>query len=150
MYSNRLKQLRERQGVTQKELANIIKVQRPVYTQYENEYTTIPCLHLNTICNYFDVSIDYIFEITDNKQYKKGKKESDKILSGQRLKEFRKDNKLTQEKLAKLLNTTHSVISDYERGRFLISTSFLYTICKKYNISADYLLGKIDKPKYLK
>ena len=36
-----------------------------------------------------------------------------------------------------------------EKGKYLISIPFLYTICKKYNISADYLLGKIDNPKYL-
>ena len=48
-----------------------------------------------------------------------------------------------------ILNTVHPVISNYESGKFLIATPFLYTICKKYNISADYLLGKIDNPKYL-
>ena len=73
-----------------------------------------------------------------------------KYKMGERLKEFRKNNKLTQSKLAVILNTTQSVIADYERGRYLIATPFLYTICKKYNISADYLLGKIDNPKYLK
>ena len=43
-----------------------------------------------------------------------------------------------------------SMSDPYEKGKTLILTSFLYTICKKYNISADYLLGKIDEPKYLK
>ena len=71
------------------------------------------------------------------------------IKAGQRLKEFRKDNKITQLKLAQILNTNQSVIANYERGRTVIATPFLYSICKKYNISADYLLGKIDSPKYL-
>lgn len=57
---------------------------------------------------------------------------------------------LSQIKLANILNTTHSMISDYENTKKLIATPFLYTICKKYNISADYLLGKIDTLKYLK
>ena len=65
-------------------------------------------------------------------------------LMGKRLKEFRKNNKITQEKLALILNTTQSVIAGYESGRYLIATPFLYMICKKYNISADYLLGRID------
>ena len=67
---------------------------------------------------------------------------------GTRLKEFRKENKITQDKLASILNTNQSVIANYERGRTIIATPFLYTICKKYNISADYLLGKINTPKY--
>ena len=67
---------------------------------------------------------------------------------GQNLKEFCKENKLTQEKLTEFLNIGKGTIADYERGRYLIATPFLYQICKKYNISADYLLGKIDNPKY--
>ena len=43
-----------------------------------------------------------------------------------------------------------SALANYERGRNVIATSFLYTICTRYNISADYLLGKINNPKYLK
>ncbi len=67
-----------------------------------------------------------------------------------RLKEFRKENKLTQVKLAEILNIANGTIAEYERGTNIIATPFLYTICKNYNISADYLLGKIDEPKYLK
>lgn len=148
MYGEKLRNIRERIGITQKEIANILNVQRPAYTQYENEYTTIPLIHLNTICNYIDVSIDYIFNFTEVIKYDNYLQDINKDNAGLRLKEFRKENKITQEKLARLLNTTHSVIADYERGRFLISTSFLYTISKKYHISADYLLGKIDEPKY--
>ena len=59
---------------------------------------------------------------------------------------FRKSQKLTQVKLASILNTVQPVIANYEKGKNLIATPFLYTICKKYNISADYLLGKIDEP----
>ena len=61
-----------------------------------------------------------------------------------RLKELRKEFKLTQDKLAKLLETTQSVVCGFEKGRNLIATPFLYTICHKYHVSADYLLGRID------
>lgn len=49
--------------------------------------------------------------------------------------------------LAKLLNTTHSTISAYESGKTTILTAFAYEICKKYNISMDYLIGRINKRK---
>ena len=58
--------------------------------------------------------------------------------------------KLTQSKLADNLGCSYGTIAGYERGRYLIATPFLYQICKTYRISADYLLGKIDNPKYLK
>ena len=63
---------------------------------------------------------------------------------------IRNKNMLTQSKLAEILNTNQSVIANYERGRTPVVPPFLYAICKKYNISADYLLGKSDSPKYLK
>ncbi len=144
MYDNRLRQIRERIGIPQKEVAKYLGLQNTTYCDYENGKQTIPLKHLIKACDYFNVSLDYIFEFTDNKKYQKMKKEYEPILVGKRLKEFRKTNKLTQVKLAEILNTTHSVIADYERGRYLISTSFLYTICKKYNISADYILGRIN------
>ena len=41
------------------------------------------------------------------------------------------------------------MLAKYEKGKYIIATTYLYQICKRYNISADYLLGKIDSPKYL-
>ena len=149
-YTKRLKLIRENKNLTQKDIANILEITRGLYAQYEIADKIIPISHLNTISNYFNISIDYLLDLNSKQKYPKSKKEIDIEKFSIRLKEFRKENKLTQEKLAKNLNTSHSVISSYESGKTLILTSFLYTICKKYNISADYLLGKIDEPKYLK
>ena len=142
--------LRERAGLTQLEMGNLWNIDRSQYGKYENEYVTIPIKHLNTLCNYFCVSIDYIFGFTTSKQYPDMKIEIDKNKSASKLKEFRKEHKLTQSKLATFLNTTFSNISAYERGIHVLCTNYVYAICKKYHISADYLLGKIDEPKYLK
>ena len=150
MYKERLKGLRERMGKNQIDIANLLKIDRSQYGKYENEYTTIPIKHLNTLCNYFNISLDYIFSLTDNKQYNNSKNDINLLESGKRLKEFRKENKITQTKLANFLTTSFSNVSAYERSINIISTTYLYAICKKYNISADYLLGKIDNPKYLK
>ena len=148
-YNEILKELRTNEKLTQEQLANILGINRVQYNQYENNYNTIPIKHLNSIANYFNVSIDYILGFNKHKIYDLLIHDINNIKSGQRLKEFRKDNKITQLKLAQILNTNQSVIANYERGRTVIATPFLYSICKKYNISADYLLGKIDSPKYL-
>ena len=149
MYQN-LKKLRERNGLTQNFMANLINIDRSQYGKYENEYTTIPIKHLNTLCNYFNVSIDYIFNLTTLKQYKNSQAKIDKEKSGNRIKEFRKENKMNQIKLANFLNTSFSNVSSYERSVNIISTTYIYAISKTYKISADYLLGKTDSPKYLK
>lgn len=144
LYGNKIKHLRENKELKQKQISEILEISYKAYNHFENEYTIIPIKHLNTLCNYFDVSLDYIFSFNKDTKYQNYNKEINTIISGSRLKEFRKQNKITQVKLANILNTTQSNIAEYERGKNIISTPFLYTICKKYHISADYLLGKID------
>lgn len=146
-FSSRLKKLREIYGLTQLELAKILEISRGLYSQYEIADKIIPIHHLDKLANHFCVSVDNILGFSDNKI--DNAFTIDKKVVGVRLKEFRKENKLTQEKLANILNTSHSTISSYEKGNTLILTSFLYTICKKYGISSDYLLGRVDEPKYL-
>ena len=147
MYGNKLKELRENNHIKQIDLCKILKITNNTYSNYETEYQIIPIKHLNTICNFYNVSLDYIFSFTDIKQYTDNKKEIDKKFAGERLKKFRKKYQIKQQELSNLLNIGYGTISGYETCRYLIATPFLYTICKKYNISADYLLGKIDNPK---
>lgn len=150
LYGNRLKEVREEKGLNQVEVGKFLDIKGGVYSLYETEHTIIPSKHLIMLCVLFSVSLDYLFEFTDLKNYDSVNKNFDIKVIGQRLKEFRKGNKLTQERLARELNTTQSVIADYEKGRYLIATPFLYQICKNYSISSDYLLDRIDSPKYLK
>ncbi len=148
-YGNNLESLRERLGLTQKEVGNLLNVDKSLYRRYEKELQTIPIKHLNTLCNYYNVSLDFIFNLTKEKNYSNNSKDINSTKSGERLTEFRKDNSFTQDKLSLILNVNRTTITKYEKGINLIATPFLYTICKKYNISADYLLGKTDEPKYL-
>ena len=151
IYSNKLRELRENNDLSQIQIAQILNIDNSVYAKYEKEYEIIPIKYLNILCNYFNISIDYLFGFNEEKEYKgKINKIINEIEIGKRLKVFRKENKLTQSKLATILNTAQPVITNYENGKHLIATPFLYTICKKYHISADYLLGKIDNPKHLK
>ena len=149
-YGTKLKELRERVGLSLIEISKILDISDSLYSRYEKEKQTIPIKHLNALCNYYDVSIDYIFQFINVKKYDNSIKEIDLIKSGKRLKEIRKEKNYTQEKLTKELNIARTIISKYEKGEFVIATHTLYTICKKYNISADYLLGRIDNPKYFK
>ena len=59
----------------------------------------------------------------------------------ERLRELREDNDLTQADVAKKLKTTQQVYSRYEKGINEIPVRHLVTLCKFYNVSADYILG---------
>ncbi len=148
-YKERLKIIREENEILQTQLAKKLNITKSAYCRYENELDIMPLKHLIATCDYLNVSIDYIFGFT-NDGYKYENKEINTIESGKRLKELRKELKFTQDKLADNLNVARTIISKYEKGEYLIATHTLYDICKKYKISADYLLGRIDEPKYLK
>ncbi len=148
-YGLNLKKLRERIGLTLVATSKIINVSDTLYSRYEKEKQTIPLKHLITLCNYFEVSLDYIFNFTNQKIYKNYTSTPDTKKISERLKTFRKENKLSQKEIANLLNIDQPTWSIYENAKSLIGTPFIYTICKKYNLSADYLLGLSDYPKHI-
>ncbi len=148
-YSEILKKMREEKALSNIDMGKILGISDSMYSRYEKQNQIIPVKYLDTLSKFFKVSIDYLLGITNIKEYKKsGTINLEKSVV--RLKEFRKENNLTQIELAKILNVANGTIANYERARNVIATPFLYEICSKYSISADYLLGKIDSPKYLK
>jgi len=148
-YGQEMKKIRDLNGLGQKEVANILNIARSTYNQYEQQYDIIPMKHLNNFCNHFNISIDYIFNLTLEKKYIDEIEMISTKVSSSRIKNLRKSLKLTQSALAKELNIAASMLCEYERGHFLISTATLYSLSKNYNVSCDYLLGKTNKVKYL-
>lgn len=140
----RMKEIRLDSDKKQREVAEAMGIKRSTYAVLENNHNIIPLKRLNDFANVFDVSLDYIFGLTNKKHYPNSKKEINRDTVRLRLKQVRKENNYTQRKLAKFLNTSPSVWCDYERGRYLVSTTFIYEFAKKFNVSVDWLLGKID------
>ena len=64
-----------------------------------------------------------------------------------RLRGLREDNDLTQTQIAELLGTSQTMYARYERGANEMPIRHLVTLCKFYNVSADYLLGTEPDPK---
>lgn len=56
----KLKYLREKQNMSQQELADFIKVSRASVNRYENGSREVPIHVLIKIANYFGVTIDYL------------------------------------------------------------------------------------------
>lgn len=138
----RLRDLRENNNLKQKDLAKILGVSRPNYTRWETKEKIIPLTKLNELCNYYNINMDYVIGLT-NKIVKNNKCVGlDKKIIGNNIRNLRKDNNITQEDLANILGTTHSVISSYENGNTLILTAFLIEICTYFKVSADKLCNR--------
>ena len=59
----------------------------------------------------------------------------------EKLRGLREDNDLTQTQLADVLGTSQTMYARYERGANEMPIHHLVSLCKFYNVSADYFLG---------
>lgn len=63
---------------------------------------------------------------------------------GNNLKKIRQEHEMTQEELAKKINTSRSNIANYENDKNMPSIETLNNLSEVLNCSTDYLLGKSD------
>ncbi len=63
----RLKDLREDNDLTQKAIAGKLHIRQNTYCQYENGQRQVPIEHLIKLSLFYNVSVDYILEMTDVK-----------------------------------------------------------------------------------
>ncbi|MBQ8164668.1 MAG: helix-turn-helix transcriptional regulator [Clostridia bacterium] len=63
-----------------------------------------------------------------------------------RIRDLREDKDLTQKRMAKELNCSQQVYSNYELGQRDIPTDILIKLSNFYNVSVDYILGISDNP----
>lgn len=142
MFFERLKELRNYEGYTQQDVANLLNVKRATYAGWETGKDIIPLKHIYKIANYYQVNIDYIVGITDKEERIKCKNEIDYDFVAKNIRDFRKKEHLTQKDVSKVLNTTQSNIHKYETGKCLITTIYAIEFAKYYGYSLDQLLGR--------
>lgn len=145
MIFEKIRELRENSELTQRDIAKILNVSKSTYNRWETGEAFIPLHHLNKLCIYYNVNMDYIIGISSCKNENYYSLQLDKVIIGTRLSIFRKNEKLSQSSLTKILNTSHSTISAYEHGKTLLLTVFAYQIATQFNISLDWLCGRNEK-----
>lgn len=67
-----------------------------------------------------------------------------------RIRDLREDRDLTQKQMAKHLNCSQQVYSNYELGQRDIPTDILIKLSSFYQVSVDYILGISNNPKIQK
>ena len=63
-----------------------------------------------------------------------------------RIRDLREDHDLTQREMAKILNCSQQVYSNYELGQRDIPTDILIKLSAFYGVSVDYILGISNDP----
>lgn len=67
----RIKELRDDNDLYQRELAEILSCSQRIYSNYERGDVDIPTEVLIKLADYYDVSVDYILNRTNNKRTNK-------------------------------------------------------------------------------
>ncbi len=143
MNFERLKERRSYEGYTQQNVADILQVQRATYAGWETGKDIMPLRQLYKIANSYQISLDYLTGLSDNDTKMKSKSKTIDITKvAENLKNFRKKKHLTQEQVAKALQTTQSNIHKYETGKCLITTMYALEFAKQFSYSLDELLGR--------
>ena len=83
-------------------------------------------------------------------KYSNYKKETEFMNFGNRLKELRLLDNLTQDELAKIVNTSRSNIANYENNKNMPSKKILVKMCEIFNCSMDFLIGLTSEVKTAK
>ena len=145
MIGNNLKYAREELEMTQKELGYVFGVSQSTVAGWENAIDVIPFNKLIRFCNLYNYSLDFVIGLTRKNSKCDIKIRANKKEIGKRLKDLRDNLNLSQLKFADKCGISQTTYSHYETGLNLITTMNAYAICKTYNISLDYLVGRTNK-----
>lgn len=66
LYVKKIRDLREDNDKTQKEIADVLGISQTMYARYERGANEFPIRHLLTLCEYYQVSADYILGLSDS------------------------------------------------------------------------------------
>ena len=147
MLNNNLKYCREELEMTQEELGYVFGVSKNTVSGWENAHDTMPFNKLIKFCNLYNYSLDFVCGFTrKNIKYNIPIK-PDKNKIGKKLREFRIKLNLTQQAIAKDCNFSQATYSSYETGKYLINTITIYSICKTYKISMEWIVGRSNNLK---
>lgn len=64
-YYRRLRDLREDRDLKQSDISDYLGMKQPQYNRYETGTRELPLHHLTALCRSYNVTADYILELTD-------------------------------------------------------------------------------------
>lgn len=127
--------------LSQKKMSELLNISEDTYGNYENGRSAMPIYVAVRFANYFNLNLDYLLNIADKKVLNCHKEFSANDCV-KRILKVRKEKKMSQEQMARLLNIPQRTYSSYEHGDRAIPLEFLFNFAVVFNISIDYLTGR--------
>lgn len=142
--SDRIKQLRKSAGMTQEQFGKTFGMVKSTVSLYESGKSTPNDEIKQKICEYFDISFDYLLGRTDNKDtaYMTLTKASS---SGQSISHWISKSGLKYEDIANKIGTSVKQLQDYANGFLLPPLHILVALSEICDVSTDCLLGISDE-----
>lgn len=63
----------------------------------------------------------------------------------QRIRDLREDADLTQKQVGEAINVPQRTYAYYESGQLMVPPQVLCALADFYNVSVDYILGRVDE-----
>lgn len=127
---NRLKELRQKNNLTLKELGSKIGIPNNSLSQYENGRRQAKLEVWQKLADFFDVSVPYIQGFDEHRP--------------NRIKKLRQLKKVSQGNLAKVTGLTNQAISQYENGKRNPNEKIWQQLADYFDVSVPYIKGEID------
>ena len=142
----RMKDLREDRDLSQEDIAKVLQTTQEQISKYETGRQMMGIDKYMKLAKYYNISLDYLTGLINTPKKLYWNENMDIF---QRMKDLREDHDLSQEDIAKVLQTTREQVSKYETGKQMMGADKYIKLAKYYNVSLDYLMGLIDTPKKL-
>lgn len=143
MLSQRLKELRLNQQLSQVDIAEKLGISNGLYNKYEKKGVNPPYEILQKLSKIYGVSVDYI--LGNDTVPNEAVTSPTHIEFSRNLKELRKQKSVTQQQLADILCVDKTSISKWENGSNYPNQNIQVMIADYFGVSVDYLLGR-DTP----
>lgn len=143
MLSQRLKELRLNQQLSQVDIAEKLGISNGLYNKYEKKGVNPPYEILQKLSKIYGVSVDYI--LGNDTVPNEAATSPTHIEFSRNLKALRTKKGVTQQQLANTLRVDKTSISKWENGSNYPNQNIQVMIADYFGVSVDYLLGR-DTP----